>query len=256
MDWNSSGIENTQQIELLSTTSVAAGTGSAGQVLDVRQWSSYYLTMIATRNGVATNYNPAAIRMVWFDDSAGSQIIYADTYEIFAYRSAAPFATIGGRLMGQDVLHGPFMQIFYNNIGPDAIDMSYRLTGTTRQLPGPYFREMQQDLPPNIYQPDNFIVNPIDGHVVGAAAGSDSNFPGLMRYGRAKWRVSTNQNFGIFFQAGSIVTADVEALGPLAAGIYNGELILPKRSMLVTVHNNAAAPMNIEFNMVSENEKF
>lgn len=256
MDWQSSGIENTQQIDGLNTTAVVSGGSQNGTVIDVRQWSAYYFTLTATRNGVATNYNPIAVRLLWYADSAGTTPIYADTYEIFAFRSANPFSTLGGRLFGQDTLHGPFMQVFINNIGPDTCDINYQLTGTTRQIPGPYFREMSQDLPPNIYIPDNFIVDPATGNVAGVAAGTDLNLPGLMRYGRAKWRISTNQNFGLFFQAGSLTVADIEALGPLAAGIYNGEIIVPKRSLLITIHNNAAAPMNVIFNMISENEKF
>lgn len=256
MDWGTSVVEDSLSIDGVANTSVATGGSLNGPVIDVRQWASYYFTLTGTRNGVATNYNPIAARLLWYADSAGTIPIYADTYEIFAFRSTAPFNTMGGRLYGQDTLHGPFMQVFLNNIGPDTCDINYSLIGTTRAIPGPYFREMSQDLPPNIYIPDNFIVDPATGNVPLVAAGADYNLPGLMRYGRAKWRISTSQNFGIFFQAGSLTSADIEAQGPLAAGIYSGELLSPKRSLLITVHNNGAVNMNFLFNMITENEKF
>lgn len=255
MDWGSSGIEDTAQIDGQTATLLSGGELKSATVIDVREWVSYYLTVNGTRNGVATNYNAVAVRIIWFADSAGTNVIYADTYEFWALRSVGVFSTIGGKLIGQDALHGPFMQIIVNNLGPDTVDVSYVLSGTTRSIPGPYFREISQDLPPNVYVPDNFIVDPATGSAI-VAPGADFNLPGLMRYGRAKWRVSTNQNFGIFFQAGSLTTADIEALGPLAAGIYNGEIIVPKRSLLITIHNNAGVNMTTLFNMISENEKF
>lgn len=248
------GTELALRVDGVTASLAAAGGEAKGPVIDMRPWQSYYLTVTATRNGVATNYNPITARIVWFSDAAGTTPIYADVYEFWALRSAAPFQTFGGRLTAQDALHGPFMQVIINNLGVDVCDVNYELVGTTRNIPAPYFREIGQGLPPDTRQPDNFIVSPENG-VALVPPSSDFNMPGWMRYGRARWRISTDRNFGLFFQAGSIAQ-DIEGLGPLAAGIYNGELIVPKRSLLVTVHNNDAVNnMNVLFNMVSQNDK-
>lgn len=245
--------EKTAVVDSLSTT-LNGGTGTSGPVVDVRAWASFYLTVTGTRSGAATAYNPIAVRLVWFADAAGTQVIYSDTYEILAFRSAAPFATLGGRLVGQDTIHGPWMQIFINNIGPDQCAASYQLVGTTRPFPGPYYKETQQDLPPDIYNPDQFVVTPAGGTVVGLPVGTNVTFPGLLRYGRAKWRVSCSQPFTAVFTAGS--AGDFDSTTAAAPAINTGEFILPKRSLLVTVYNNGAGVMDILLNVITESQKF
>ncbi len=226
-----------------------------GPVIDVRPWSSYYLTVFAERTaGAATAYNPVTIRMVWFSDANGSIPIYADVYEIFALRTAAPFLTRGGKLFGQDALHGPFMQVIINNLGPDSLNVNYELLGTTRTLPGPYMREMSAGLPPDTRNPDNFIVNPEDGVTGIIAPGADFFIPGWMRYGKAHWRVSTSQAFTLAFFAGSTTPEFYgQTFGP---GTFEGDIEVPKRSTLVRIHNSAGVNMTAFFNMISENVKF
>lgn len=255
MDWSQSVIESTSRVDNFPTTTLVSNGIGNGPVIDMRQFQGFYISMLATRNGVATNYNEVTLKLVWYLDAAGTIMTYADVYEILAFAAGPAFATLGGRLVGQDVLHGPFMRVYVVNVGADAVDVSYQLTGTTRNIPGPYYREMEQTIPPGIYNPDNFIVSPDNGGVVGAAAASDTFFPGLMRYGRARYRVTTNQNFTMTIFAGSVVT-EFESIGPVGAGVYTGELVVPKRSCLVRIHNNAGVVMNAFFNMISQNEKF
>lgn len=201
--------------------------GTTTTAFDVRNFASYYfkLSMNATPQG--TLYNAITVQLSWTANSDGTDLIYREFVCVWADGAGvAAFTVANGPLEMQDFHHGPYFQItVFNPAGNNSISMFYTLSGTTRQLAGPSFKQQFTE----------------DGILANAAAGLPINgFPLGFAYGPVQIQLinagAANMTFGLDF-AGEPATNDLLAV--IAPSTTYTQAVLPKRSGLITVTGTA-----------------
>ena len=272
MDWTQTGVEKATFLSG-DTTNITTGSsvtyplpGTTGLVFDVRQYSSYYLQVVCTTNTGPTDLNPIAVRLNWFEDTGGLSQVYTDDYVIFSAQAVVGINRIcfGGQLIAQDTMHGPFMRYNFQNTlgGPDTVTVSHTLTATTRQLPGPYMREISASgsgaETTGTDTQDNYILPPSQGDFT-LGIGGQINVPFLMRYGRYKWRMNAPGagTASIYVAGMSNGLYHLDTLTAAGAAIVQGEGILPKRAGFIQLTNQSgAANQRFIVQMVTLGDKF
>jgi len=258
MDWSQTNLER--------VTSIASGSASltntqtvTSPIFDMRQFSSFYLTIAAqNQTNPATNYNDVQIVMNWYTDNTGATHVYTDKYNIIADNplGAVFIGVLGGRLVMQDVCHGPFMQYVITENGPNVVGVTHLLEGTTRNLPGPYVREVSYAVPPVPRSADNYFM-PSNKVLLGASSTTD--FPCYMRYGPGRLRTAAINGavtVVIYFASGGGPASSPESWAVAGGTVDIRGLTLPKETMVIRVTNNVAVNNNFEMYGVSEMIKF
>lgn len=239
------GEKVTQLSPTPSTFSLAGGATSSTSILDVRPYASFYLSLVATVT-VATRFNTLLVLLEWFADPLAATPLYRDAYEIFPSQTTVALSTNGGRLVLQDMHHGPYLRITVTNTqaAGDTIAIgSYQLFGTTRPMPSPFARDIGPAVLAAGIDVDEFVIDPTTGQVTGLGAGGNADFCGLMRPGLAHLRISTTQQFTYNLFAGSLTNV-IEGDGIFPAGTETFEVVLPKRSVRLRLTNNGGVAMN------------
>lgn len=142
---------STEIISLLTSAGVAgvgvaqlitSGSSFTTQLVDVRQFGSYYLEFDVRTNLATTGHNQLQVDFAWQSDSniVTPTTIFQDQIGVWADSAAAPVVSLG-RVYAQDAMHGSYMQLTFTNNGPDTLRLTYQLMGTTRVLSGPYVRQ-------------------------------------------------------------------------------------------------------------------
>jgi hypothetical protein len=227
------------------TTPQALGSGSVTTLnFDMRQFASYYFNINAQVSGVPTGYNPIEITPRFGADSnipfnlqSPTSLVFPDTYEYYAAASA-PFIFGGGPLTINDVVHGPWLNLQILNNGPDTVNYTYLLMGTTRLLPGPYAR--QEGPSPGVSGMDGILLFQ-GGNIPGAGV---FTFPALFGYGETYVKFSTGANgLNFSWNFGSSGLFDFRGVAANSAirEFYN----FPKRAALVSV----AGPVGTAYGM-------
>lgn len=219
------------------------------QIFDVRQWTSYYSrTFFQVPVGTGTGYCPCSITLQWFNDSAGTTLVYEDFYEVWADTNNPPtvnFVT-GGPVHIQDVHHGPYLQVTYLAGNPDSVNLSYTLNFTTRQEPTP--RVMQR------WAIDGSMSSSVGSLTV--LAGTTLQLPQPLSPGRVWQRlgVGGSSGFNINFFMGSL--GIIDALGFAANTRDVREVILPKRPYKIDVVNTSGVNNTISVSLFPQFEHF
>ena len=238
---------------------MGAGTIANGPIVDVRQHSSYYLQATASGHVQTTNYDPVSFQLEWFADPNGTELIYTDVIEIWAFQSLGGAATpSNGKLLAQDSMHGPYMRLRLYNHGVDSVDVTYNLRATTRQLPGPYFRETSLNAVTEDVTCDNYALFPTAWGPLGI--GATQTITGVMRYGRCRLRATSNSgvanNTILSIVHGSLPVVFESFFIPATNEVFR-EMIFPKRPMKIDITNNTGAGnLSGLITCVSENAKF
>jgi len=232
-----------------NTSLFLQAAGSISQPDDVRQYQSYYIKIYATaHNAAATAFNTSRLDLLFYGSSNTSNgtLVFADMAEWWSDNAGGgTFFNINGPLTGQDVMHGPYLVIQYTNqSATDSMDVNYIVEYTTRQLPGPYYR--QQD--------------GIDGIVAltgntPTAINTTINIPTPYLYGRAQQfihclgpgSITVNQFYG---SLSNVAIQDVVASG----ATVSRETITPKRAVLFQVMTGGTAS-GYSIEMISQFDK-
>lgn len=227
MDFSPDGSEQLTVIASSSGSNIIASTGQqVGQIIDVRQWSSYYLVVSATTSGTATGYNPIRVDFFWAGAPNGANLTYADLAEFWADNiSGLPISL--GAFLAEDVMHGPYMQINFTNNGGNPVSVQWRLMGTTRPLPGPYFR--QQNSVDGILSPtfQTFNIN----------AGATVPNPMGYGHGRAALRMFAGGGALTFTIFTGSFSGNFDQFSVAAGANQRNEFVLPKRALSINVTN-------------------
>lgn len=217
---------NTPLTVLAGNTVYLNSSGSNQTPDDVRQFSSYYIKIYVQTPLNATAFNPSNIHLFWYGNSnpLNGTLIYEDSYTWWTDTNGGAFFAINGPLEIQDVQHGPYLVVQYQNAGSDTVVVNVVLEYTTRQLPGPYARQ-QQGI-------DGIIANINDG------PGFGLNVALPFHYGRLWARMTAigagTTNFSFRMAGNSFV---YELFAVPTSTTTRAEWINPKRSLLFTASN-------------------
>lgn len=206
---------------------------ASNQTFDVRNFASYYFKIgVKATPGAATAYNPFLVRLFWTAKSDGTDVIYEDRIAFWSDGNSfgGSFDYDGGNIILQDVHHGPYMSILLvNRANADSVSLFYTLTGTSRQLPGPFFRQ-------NAAVASGILVNGFlaANYVIGA--GGIKEVPFHFTYGMIGLQITNPSAAAISFDmnfadvpGGTIVGG--ASLGTIAAGgVLYSNFIMPKAS--------------------------
>ena len=263
VDWGPQGVETVKQLSTGAGIVLGPNASQSTEVFDVRQHASYYLRFDSTLVGLPTQYDVTRVLLEWFADKAAAVPVYADVYGILAFSgAAAPFATVGGRLLAQDMMHGPFMRMTFRNLqATDTVSNAYTLLGTSRIIPGPYVREVAQADgaigPVREESPDNWMLPPLQSSIAGLGVGATVNFPGYLRYGTCRLLTMLTAGavtINVFYGTRLIATTDEQfAVAPPSV---ERNMIAPKGTPLVQVVNTGGVVTTVTFKFVSQNVKF
>jgi|SRR5882672_8295996 len=152
---------------------------------DMRPYQSFGIAFDCQSVNNATNFNGLLIQLVWSDDSTLQHVVFEQHYEIFGADKNITFG-IYGRFELQDAVHGAFLSIFIESLGPDNLNTLLDVLGSARILGGAYVRNRATSIstPPSLLSgaaldlDDTFLDNNVT-----LAAGGASNIIIPMRPG-------------------------------------------------------------------------
>lgn len=211
-----------------NTTITLSPDGTTTTAFDVRNFASYYFKMLIQVSGTGTRYNFIPITLFWVANSNGTELIYEEFVTIWADGSGiAAFTVNSGPLVMQDYHHGPYFLVTINNPpGQDTMLVNYNLSGSTRSLSGPSFKQL--------FTQDGILNN----SAFGIPAGGSLTFPLGFAYGPVQLQMinagAANQTFKMDFAGSSVTNNTVAVVTPAAPNQYV-LFVMPKRSGLVTV---------------------
>lgn len=256
MDWTQTGVEQTDALFTKSNISGVFDTG----ILDVRQYSSYYLAARVLLSGAGTTYNLFILTLNWFYDPFGSDTVFTEHYGLFARSNTGAFITYGGKIEAEDQMHAPYVQVtLATPNGPDPVsDASLLFNGTTRLIATPSIREVGP-LGTDIDSNDNWIIHPKNAGVrlLNQPAGLAVTIPGLMRYSAARWRFLTTGAASMFCQvpnSDGTVTQTFESSTAVGATTTTNPtpLYMPHFPTIWTFNNSSAGAEANQFSVISE----
>lgn len=140
MDWLTSGGEDVRTVYSVDKT----GSNPVSPIIDMRGFAGFYVNLEALLGVASTAYNDVQLVMNWYDQElTPTNTIFVDRYTILAAAATGTFPTNGGLLMGQDNVHGPFLQMYIISGGAQALNVRVIATviGTTRVIPYPLYKE-------------------------------------------------------------------------------------------------------------------
>lgn len=251
MDFLGSSAENVVTLsDSLQNAVIQGATVQVGGVFDVRQYSSYYLSVSANASSTAATQPVICRTLVEFDlNPSGSTFLYEDSWEHFAYQIApATFQYSSDVLMIQDNIRGPYMQVFFVNSTPAGaninMDVAWTLYASTRQLPGQSVRE---DDTSGI--PDGVLLH----NSQNIAAGATATYLCKYAFGRG-WLTwfTGGQIFTIRGFAGSNSGFPLFSYSAPANNRDQRELVIPKRCMSITAQNTGAATAQLDMSVVAQ----
>jgi hypothetical protein len=133
-DWQTS--LRTADLQSLQSGVIVNSIDSANSPeLDMRAYSSYSIAISATTTGVPTGIGNVEISIGWYVDPVIGGIIWEEYYEIFPRNVAGGvFLNTNGGLLVQDSVHGPYLFVIIQNLGPDQISLDITVLGNSRTL--------------------------------------------------------------------------------------------------------------------------
>lgn len=232
-------------------TVVAPGAEIAPGVADLRNFASVVVDVLAAGPAIPTAFNRVGIYLRWFADAALSQPTWQDTYFPWAQElTAGAFFHPGGEIFIQDSVRGAFLQLRIRNEGADNEVISFDVYGGSSELTERGVRDIRRSLT-LANQDDEVLIDSLGA--VPLAPAAVATYVTRMHIGQSWWRLeaaASAHNFVIFDSFGNQV--DQEAIA--AGGITRREIILPARSLRVTVTNTGGVAGTHRINVIGKRQ--
>jgi hypothetical protein len=225
------------QVALSTSPTIVTGGTLTTAIIDMRAYQGCMIKIRASTITVTpAAYNPARINMNWYMDSGATDLVFKDSYEIFAQQVGGTFVCNNGHLNVHDIVHGPFLRINVYNNGPDSITGSVEVNGTSRSFGTLYMQEVDFQPTPAQVLWDGVLHNI---HNDSLGPGASVNFAMKMEPGNIAVKMATaTMPYSFQFTIGSL--PEVELFLIPASTTSRQNLIFPKRSVVVNVKNTGA----------------
>lgn len=214
-------------------------------MLDMRGYQSVLVRLNLLNAGGGDNAlstDPWDLELNWFNDAAGQQPCYLDSYQAFAVMNQPN----NRALLITDTIHGAYLQVSADDSVSSGRQSSIqcRVVGSYRAEPGVFTRQWATDAAQGIVY---------EGREIAVAAGASVSRNMRFAYGRARLYAYTAAGGGMTI---TINYGDSFALDKLVIPGANQfaatELILPKKQGRITVTNNGAAAQDLVCMVIQE----
>ena len=233
-DWQTS--LNTGDLQVVTSNQAVGGGGFVFlDQLDMRLYSSCIIRADCLLSVAPTVFNPVELDVQWCEDVAGTTTTWEDAVHFFAgNNTGSGFDSDTGRLLLQDVVHGPYLQVLLGHNGADDCAFTLTVYGHTRSIPGQYLMETRASLAGSTDVADLVVAN------IATTVGV-----GLSKFHTT--RVNPGKAYLLLTAAGAPVTltmfhADGRTLDQFVAAVaVRQEIHLPRAGLKFQVANAGGA---------------
>lgn len=233
--------------KVASVSSVLAGNTVSISQVDMRQYESIVIVVIANRNAAATQYNAVDAYYWWTEDKPGTTFLETDVVSFFSQdNGASAYPTPGGRVSIYDVVRGPYFHMAMINRGADTLNATIRVYGSSRVIANRYVRETDSS---TIAANTNSLHLIDTFSAVTLAAGATARYVAPLHIGSVYVRLSagvTQHTFDFYDTFASRFESEVLAAGAILRRIATWS----ERATRLVVTNNGAVNGDHRVNII------